>query len=95
MSLDDDELRVLLSHEMGHVMSGHALYRTIAAVLAIVVLGALPMLHEVVVLPVRLASSNGAASPSFRRSRACSAPDVVVAHGDEDGRRRATGSPGR
>src|SRR4029078_3337896 len=30
--LDDDELRVLLSHEMGHVMSGHALDRTTAAI---------------------------------------------------------------
>ena len=40
--LDDDELRVLLSHELGHVMSGHALYRTIAAILALISLGALP-----------------------------------------------------
>src|ERR671925_2336988 len=31
--LDDDELRVLLSHELGHVISGHALYRTIAEIL--------------------------------------------------------------
>ncbi|MFL5471018.1 MAG: M48 family metallopeptidase, partial [Gemmatimonadales bacterium] len=53
--LDDDELRVLLSHELGHVMSGHALYRTIAAILALVSLGVLPMLAELVVLPVRLA----------------------------------------
>ena len=37
--LDDDELRVLLSHELGHVMSGHALYRTIAAILAMISLG--------------------------------------------------------
>src|SRR5438445_762096 len=27
--LDDDEMRALLGHELGHVMSGHALYRTI------------------------------------------------------------------
>src|SRR6266542_3934382 len=27
--LDDDEMRSLLGHEVGHVMSGHALYRTI------------------------------------------------------------------
>ena len=33
--LDDDELRVLMAHELGHVMSGHALYRTIAAVLVV------------------------------------------------------------
>ena len=44
--LDDDELRVLLAHELGHVISGHALYRTIAAILALISLGALPMLAE-------------------------------------------------
>ena len=53
--LDDDELRVLLSHELGHVLSGHALYRTIAAILALISLGALPMLAGLAVLPVRLA----------------------------------------
>jgi Zn-dependent protease with chaperone function len=53
--LDDDELRALLAHEMGHVISGHSLYRTIAAILAIVSLGALPILAEVVLWPVRLA----------------------------------------
>ena len=53
--LDDDELRVLLAHELGHVISGHALYRTIAAVLAVVSLAALPVLASLAVLPVRLA----------------------------------------
>lgn len=53
--LDEDELRGLLAHELGHVMSGHALYRTIAAVLALVSLGALPFLAELVILPIKLA----------------------------------------
>jgi Zn-dependent protease with chaperone function len=53
--LDDDELRVLLSHELGHVLSGHALYRTIAAILALVSLGVLPVLAELALLPIRLA----------------------------------------
>ncbi len=53
--LDDDELRVLAAHELGHVMSGHALYRTIAAILALISLGALPTLAGLAVLPVRLA----------------------------------------
>ena len=53
--LDDDELRVLLAHELGHVISGHALYRTIAAILALISLGALPTLAGLAVLPVRLA----------------------------------------
>src|SRR5919106_1153313 len=53
--LDDDELRVLLAHELGHVLSGHALYRTIAAILALISLGALPMLASLAVQPVRAA----------------------------------------
>lgn len=53
--LNDDEMRVLISHEMGHVMSGHSLYRTIAAILALISLGALPALAGLAILPVRLA----------------------------------------
>src|SRR5215207_9164420 len=52
--LDDDELRVLLAHELGHVVSGHALYHTIAAILALMSLGALPALAGLAVLPIRL-----------------------------------------
>ena len=40
--LDDDEVRVLLAHELGHVISGHAFYRTIAAILFLVSASALP-----------------------------------------------------
>lgn len=53
--LDDDEQRGLLAHELGHVISGHALYTTIAALLALVSLGALPLPLELIALPVRLA----------------------------------------
>jgi Zn-dependent protease with chaperone function len=79
--LDDDELRVLLSHEMGHVMSGHALYRTIAAVLAIISLGALPMLASLVVLPVRLAFLEWSRKSELSADRAglLGAQDIVAA----------------
>lgn len=53
--LDEDELRVLLAHELGHVISGHSLYRTIAMVMTLISLGALPMLASLVLYPVRLA----------------------------------------
>jgi Zn-dependent protease with chaperone function len=79
--LDDDELRVLLSHELGHVLSGHALYRTIAAVLALISLGALPMLASLAVLPVRLAFLEWSRKSELSADRAglLGAQDVTVA----------------
>jgi Zn-dependent protease with chaperone function len=79
--LDDDELRVLMAHELGHVMSGHALYRTIAAVLALISLGALPMLASLVVLPVRLAFLEWSRKSELSADRAglLGGQDVAVA----------------
>ncbi len=53
--LDEEELRALIAHEMGHVVSGHSLYRTIAEILLSVSLGALPFLAGIALLPIRLA----------------------------------------
>jgi Zn-dependent protease with chaperone function len=79
--LDEDELRVLLSHELGHLMSGHALYRTIAAILALVSLGVLPVLAELVVLPVRLAFLEWSRKSELSADRAglLGSQDIVVA----------------
>jgi Zn-dependent protease with chaperone function len=79
--LDDDELRVLLAHELGHVISGHALYRTIAAILAMVSLGVLPVLAELVVLPIRLAFLEWSRKSELSADRAglLGAQDIVVA----------------
>jgi Zn-dependent protease with chaperone function len=79
--LDDDELRVLLSHELGHVLSGHALYRTIAAILALISLGALPMLASLAVLPVRLAFLEWSRKSELSADRAglLGGQDIVVA----------------
>jgi Zn-dependent protease with chaperone function len=79
--LEYDELRVLLSHELGHVMSGHALYRTIAAILAMVSLGVLPVLAELVVLPIRLAFLEWSRKSELSADRAglLGAQDIVVA----------------
>src|SRR5581483_2142989 len=48
--LDDDELRVLLGHELGHVISGHALYRTILILILNVSFASLPFLAGIALL---------------------------------------------
>jgi Zn-dependent protease with chaperone function len=53
--LDDDEMRGLLGHELGHVMSGHALYRTILILILNVSFASLPFLAGLALLPVRIA----------------------------------------
>jgi len=79
--LDDDELRVIVAHELGHVMSGHALYRTIAAILALISLGALPVLASIAVLPIRLAFLEWSRKSELSADRAglLGGQDVVVA----------------
>lgn len=53
--LDDDELRVLLGHELGHVMSGHALYRTVTILILSLGFNRLPFLAGIALLPIRYA----------------------------------------
>lgn len=53
--LDDDETRVLLGHELGHVMSGHALYRTVTLLILWLGLQNLPFLAGLALLPIKLA----------------------------------------
>jgi Zn-dependent protease with chaperone function len=53
--LDADELRVVLGHEIGHVMSGHALYRTMLALILAFGLHNMPFLTGIALLPIRLA----------------------------------------
>jgi len=53
--LDEDEVGFVLGHELGHVMSGHALYHTLLVLVLNVGLGALPVVAELARLPIRLA----------------------------------------
>ncbi|HEY3219733.1 MAG TPA: M48 family metallopeptidase [Gemmatimonadales bacterium] len=53
--LDDDEMRTLLGHELGHVMSGHALYHTILILILNFSFATLPFLAGIALLPFRIA----------------------------------------
>jgi Zn-dependent protease with chaperone function len=51
--LDEDERRAVIAHEVGHIMSGHPVYTTLAVILLAVGLAAIPM--GIALLPFELA----------------------------------------
>jgi Zn-dependent protease with chaperone function len=53
--LDRDELRFIIAHEVGHIISGHTTYRTIALILITVGLNGLPFLAGLALLPFQIA----------------------------------------
>jgi Zn-dependent protease with chaperone function len=53
--LTDDEVKAIIAHEVGHIMSGHVVYRTIAIIILYFGITALPVLAAVVMLPFQLA----------------------------------------
>jgi Zn-dependent protease with chaperone function len=53
--LDEAETRALLGHELGHVMSGHALYRTVTLLILLFGFQNLPFLAGLALLPIKLA----------------------------------------
>jgi Zn-dependent protease with chaperone function len=53
--LETEELKVVLGHEIGHVMSGHALYRTMLALILALGLRNMPFLTGLALVPIRLA----------------------------------------
>ncbi len=53
-TFDDDELKVVIGHEMGHVMSGHSLYKTLIWLVANISLKMLPM-AELLLYPIMAA----------------------------------------
>ena len=53
--LDPEEQRVVLAHEIGHVMSGHTTYSTIAIILMTFGLSNLPFLAGLALIPFQIA----------------------------------------
>jgi Zn-dependent protease with chaperone function len=68
--LDDDEMRTLLGHELGHVMSGHALYHTILVLIVFVGLNFLPFLTSIVLAPIQFALLEWARKSELSSDRA-------------------------
>lgn len=55
LGLTEDEQRVVLAHEVGHIASGHMTYRTLAIIVSTVGFSALPFLAGVALMPFQLA----------------------------------------
>ena len=53
--LDPSEQRFVLAHEVGHIMTGHTTYRTIALIVLFFGMSALPLLASIALLPFQLA----------------------------------------
>lgn len=53
--LDEEERRDILGHELGHIMSGHTTYTTIAIIIMAVGVQNLPFLAGIALLPFQLA----------------------------------------
>jgi Zn-dependent protease with chaperone function len=53
--LEPEEQRFVIAHEVGHIMTGHTTYRTIAMIVLFFGLSALPLLASIALLPFQLA----------------------------------------
>lgn len=68
--LSEDEQRAIIAHEVGHIMSGHVVYRTIAIIILYFGLMALPFLAAAVMLPFQLALLEWYRKSEFSADRA-------------------------
>jgi Zn-dependent protease with chaperone function len=69
-TLDDDELRSVLGHELGHIMSGHPTYTTLAIIILYFGVSNLPFLAAVAILPFQLALLEWYRKSEFSADRA-------------------------
>ena len=53
--LEPEEQRFVLAHEVGHIITGHTTYRTIAVIVLFFGMSALPLLASIALLPFQLA----------------------------------------
>ncbi|MCC7195515.1 MAG: M48 family metallopeptidase [Gemmatimonadaceae bacterium] len=68
--LAEDEQRAVIAHEVGHVMSGHVLYRTIALIVIYFGVTALPVLAAAALLPFQVALLEWYRKSEFSADRA-------------------------
>ncbi|HET7456025.1 MAG TPA: M48 family metallopeptidase [Gemmatimonadaceae bacterium] len=68
--LDDEERRFILAHELGHVMSGHTTYTTIALILMTIGISNLPFLAGIALMPFQLALFEWYRKAEFSADRA-------------------------
>ncbi|MEO7086154.1 MAG: M48 family metallopeptidase, partial [Gemmatimonadaceae bacterium] len=68
--LTEDELRSVLGHELGHIMSGHVTYSTIAVILLNFGLSNLPFIAAAAILPFHLALLEWYRKSEFSSDRA-------------------------
>src|SRR4029079_7058200 len=68
--LDEEELRSVLGHELGHIMSGHVTYATIAIILLYFGVSNLPFIAAAAILPFQLALLEWYRKSEFSADRA-------------------------
>jgi Zn-dependent protease with chaperone function len=69
-NLTDDELRSVLGHELGHIMSGHPTYTTIAIIILYFGVSNLPFLAAAALMPFQLALLEWYRKSEFSADRA-------------------------
>lgn len=68
--LDEDERRAVLAHEVGHIMSGHPTYTTLAIILIAIGMANIPMLANLALFPFELALLEWYRKSEFSADRA-------------------------
>jgi hypothetical protein len=68
--LDEDERRAVLAHEVGHIMSGHPTYTTLAIILLAIGMANIPALANLALFPFELALLEWYRKSEFSADRA-------------------------